>query len=73
MKLRDLGSDRFFRVEREIIVPSEPQVPVATAPTPATIAAAVHDGHREARELDAPPADPDLPFRREHIRLDAPA
>jgi dimethylamine/trimethylamine dehydrogenase len=40
---------------------------------PATIAAAVHDGHRAARELDAPPADPDLPFRREHIRLEAPA
>jgi len=40
---------------------------------PSTIAAAVHDGHRAARELDAPPADPDLPFRREHIRLDAPA
>ncbi|HXV24396.1 MAG TPA: NADH:flavin oxidoreductase, partial [Alphaproteobacteria bacterium] len=38
---------------------------------PATIAAAVYDGHRAARELDAPPADPDLPFRREHIALDA--
>jgi dimethylamine/trimethylamine dehydrogenase len=38
---------------------------------PSTIAAAVHDGHRMARELDAPPADPDLPFRREHIALDA--
>ena len=37
---------------------------------PSTIAAAVHDGHRAARELDDPPADPDLPFRREHIRLD---
>jgi dimethylamine/trimethylamine dehydrogenase len=37
---------------------------------PSTIAAAVHDGHRAARELDAPPADPDLPFRREHIALD---
>ena len=36
---------------------------------PATIAAAIHDGHRVARELDAPPADPDLPFRREHIAL----
>jgi dimethylamine/trimethylamine dehydrogenase len=41
--------------------------------TPSTIAAAVHDGHRVARELDAAPADPDLPFRREDIRLDAPA
>ncbi len=40
---------------------------------PSSIAAAVHDGHRAARELDATPADPDLPFRREHIRLDAPA
>ncbi len=38
---------------------------------PSTIAAAVYDGHRMARELDAPPADPDLPFRREHIALDA--
>ena len=37
---------------------------------PSTIAAAVHDGHRVARELDAPPADPDLPFRREHIVLE---
>jgi dimethylamine/trimethylamine dehydrogenase len=39
---------------------------------PSTIAAAVHDGHLAARELDAAPDDPDLPFRREHIRLDAP-
>ncbi|MEE8189361.1 MAG: hypothetical protein V3T80_09155, partial [Kiloniellales bacterium] len=38
---------------------------------PATIAAAVYDGHRAARELDETPADPDLPFRREHILLDA--
>jgi len=37
---------------------------------PSTIAAAVYDGHRAARELDEPPADPDLPFRREHILLD---
>ena len=37
---------------------------------PSTIAAAVHDGHRAARELESPPADPDLPFRREHIALD---
>ncbi|MCP4982275.1 MAG: FAD-dependent oxidoreductase, partial [Gammaproteobacteria bacterium] len=37
---------------------------------PSTIAAAVHDGHRIARELDAPPLNPDLPFRREEIRLD---
>ncbi len=39
---------------------------------PATIAAAVYDGHRAARELDETPADPDLPFRREHVLLDAP-
>ena len=38
---------------------------------PATIAAAVYDGHRAARELDETPVDPDLPFRREHILLDA--
>ena len=37
---------------------------------PATIAAAVYDGHRAARELDDAPANPDLPFRREHILLD---
>jgi dimethylamine/trimethylamine dehydrogenase len=39
--------------------------------TPSTIAAAVYDGHRAARELEDPPADPDLPFRREHILLHA--
>jgi dimethylamine/trimethylamine dehydrogenase len=39
--------------------------------TPSTIAAAVYDGHRAARELDAPPADPDMPFRREHVALDS--
>jgi dimethylamine/trimethylamine dehydrogenase len=38
---------------------------------PSTIAAAVYDGHRSARELDEVPADPDLPFRREHIFLDS--
>jgi dimethylamine/trimethylamine dehydrogenase len=37
---------------------------------PATIAVAVYDGHRAARELDAPPENPDLPFRREEISLD---
>ena len=37
---------------------------------PSTIAAAVHDGHRVARELDSPPQNPDMPFRREKIRLD---
>ena len=38
---------------------------------PSSIAVAVYDGHRAARELDALPADPDMPFRREHILLDA--
>jgi len=37
---------------------------------PSTIAAAVYEGHRVAREMDAPPQDPDMPFRREEIRLD---
>ncbi len=37
---------------------------------PSTIAAAVHDGHRVAREMDAPPQNPDLPFRREIIQLE---
>ncbi|MCP4388589.1 MAG: NADH:flavin oxidoreductase [Gammaproteobacteria bacterium] len=37
---------------------------------PSTIAAAVHEGHRVAREMDAPPANPDMPFRREIISLD---
>jgi dimethylamine/trimethylamine dehydrogenase len=44
---------------------------VGDCDAPSTIAAAVYDGHRAARELDAPPADPDLPFRREHIAIDA--
>ena len=39
---------------------------------PSTIAAAVYDGHRTARELDAPPENPDLPFRREYIQIDGP-
>ncbi|MGH6961818.1 MAG: FAD-dependent oxidoreductase, partial [Dongiaceae bacterium] len=34
---------------------------------PGIIAAAVQDGHRYARELDAPPPG-DLPFRTEHVR-----
>jgi len=37
---------------------------------PSTIASAIHDGHRVARELDAPPEDPDMPFRREQILLE---
>jgi dimethylamine/trimethylamine dehydrogenase len=37
---------------------------------PATIAAAVYDGHRAARELDNPP-DPDtVPFKRERALID---
>jgi dimethylamine/trimethylamine dehydrogenase len=39
--------------------------------TPGTIAAAVHDGHRYARELDAPPPD-EVPFKRERIALTLP-
>ncbi len=35
---------------------------------PATIAAAVHSGHRYARELDAPPPG-DVPFRRERTAI----
>jgi dimethylamine/trimethylamine dehydrogenase len=37
---------------------------------PATIALAIYDGHLAARELDAPPQNPDLPFRREEVALD---
>jgi dimethylamine/trimethylamine dehydrogenase len=37
---------------------------------PSTIAAAVYDGHRVAREMDAPPENPDMPFRREIILLE---
>jgi dimethylamine/trimethylamine dehydrogenase len=36
--------------------------------TPGTIAAAVHDGHRFAREFDAAPPD-EVPFKRERITL----
>lgn len=38
---------------------------------PSTIAAAIYDGHRLAQELDNPPVDPDLPFRREQIALES--
>jgi dimethylamine/trimethylamine dehydrogenase len=39
---------------------------------PATIAAAVYDGHRAARELDNLP-DPDtVPFKRERALIDGP-
>ncbi|MCH7882474.1 MAG: FAD-dependent oxidoreductase, partial [Proteobacteria bacterium] len=34
---------------------------------PSTIASAVYEGHRVAREMDAPPENPDMPFRREKI------
>ena len=37
---------------------------------PSNIALAVYDGHLAARELDAPPRNPDLPFRREEVSLD---
>ena len=36
---------------------------------PSTIATAIYEGHRVARELDAAPVDPDMPFRREQIAL----
>jgi dimethylamine/trimethylamine dehydrogenase len=38
--------------------------------TPSTIASAVYEGHRVAREMDAPPENPDMPFRREQILLE---
>jgi dimethylamine/trimethylamine dehydrogenase len=37
---------------------------------PSNIATAVYEGHRIAREMDAPPENPDLPFRREIIQLE---
>ena len=36
---------------------------------PSTIASAVYEGHRVAREFDAAPENPDMPFRREEISL----
>jgi dimethylamine/trimethylamine dehydrogenase len=36
---------------------------------PSTIATAIYDGHRAARELDAVPANPDMPFHREQIAM----
>jgi dimethylamine/trimethylamine dehydrogenase len=36
---------------------------------PSIIAAAVYDGHRVAREMDAAPENPDMPFLREEILL----
>jgi dimethylamine/trimethylamine dehydrogenase len=41
--------------------------------SPSTIAAAVYEGHRVAREMDAPPDNPDMPFRRERILIEEPA
>jgi dimethylamine/trimethylamine dehydrogenase len=38
--------------------------------SPSTIASAVYEGHRVAREMDAPPENPDMPFRREKILLE---
>jgi dimethylamine/trimethylamine dehydrogenase len=37
--------------------------------SPSTIAAAVYSGHRSAREMDAPPSNDELPFKRELIAL----
>jgi dimethylamine/trimethylamine dehydrogenase len=37
---------------------------------PSTIASAVYAGHQVAREFDAPPENPDMPFRREMISLE---
>jgi len=37
---------------------------------PSTIASAVYEGHRVAQEFDAPPQNPDMPFRREEISLE---
>jgi dimethylamine/trimethylamine dehydrogenase len=37
---------------------------------PSTIAAAVYDGHRVAREMDAPLDNPDMPFRRERVLIE---
>jgi dimethylamine/trimethylamine dehydrogenase len=37
---------------------------------PSTIASAVYEGHRVAREFDAAPENPDMPFRREEISLE---
>jgi dimethylamine/trimethylamine dehydrogenase len=36
---------------------------------PSTIAAAVYDGHRYARELDDPPEPDEVPFRREYTGI----
>ena len=36
---------------------------------PSTIAAAVYDGHRYARELDNPPEPDGVPFRREYTLI----
>jgi dimethylamine/trimethylamine dehydrogenase len=37
---------------------------------PATIAAAVYSGHRFAREMDAPPRNDEVPFKRELVALE---
>jgi dimethylamine/trimethylamine dehydrogenase len=44
---------------------------IGDADVPGIIAIAVQDGHRAARELDNPPENPDMPFRREEIALPA--
>jgi dimethylamine/trimethylamine dehydrogenase len=44
---------------------------IGDADVPGIIALAVQDGHRAARELNNPPENPDMPFRREEIALPA--
>ncbi|GAB2179329.1 oxidoreductase [Dongia sp. agr-C8] len=38
--------------------------------SPSTIAAAVYSGHRTAREMDAPPRNDEVPFKRELMALE---
>jgi dimethylamine/trimethylamine dehydrogenase len=38
--------------------------------SPSTIAAAVYSGHRFAREMDAPPRNDEVPFKRELMALE---
>ena len=45
-------------------------VSIGDCKNPSTIAAAVYDGHRVAREMDSPPENPDMPFRRERVAIE---
>ncbi len=45
--------------------------PIGDCHAPATIAHAVHAGHRFGRELDEPERGDELPFRRELSQLSA--